>query len=501
MPATVVQNLEAAQNTGLATVTVNHSAATAGNLLILVVGADDYRTTVGGGRPESSGYTLPTGGSQQTFLGHYVWYKVATGGETSVQYTIGSASPSCWEFYEVSGLDAAPYDTSNGQLAGSSATTYTTPAITPSAGERWLFASIGGSLSSALSGVDTWINSFVELNDTFTTLGSGTRDVISGAERTVTADGVAAYSTGATYSGAVSPQSRTGIILSFKVAAAGSSVNAGEASGIGTALAAAPAASPAAGAATGAGTAHVAGASAGVNATAAAGSGTAHNPSVSGTSGLNVNPAEAAGTGTAYAPAAAGGVRPTEAAGSGVAHFDTGSAISLELIADDAVYGTGIAYDATASTASAGTVSPAEAAGTGTAYAATPAASAAPTAASGVGTAYAATAASAGSVAAGEASGSGVAYAPTGGLGGHPTEATGVGAAYPATLTATAEAAAASGAGTAYAPALATGGPGMVPAEVASGSGFAYNPRTRKLIVRPFTGTTARPYAGVTLRP
>lgn len=220
MPATVVQNLEAAQNTGLATVTVNHSAATPSSTLILVVGADDYRTTVGANRPESSGYALVTGGAQETFLGHYVWTKVASGGETSVQYTIGSASPSCWEFYEVGGLPGVtPVDISNGQLAGSAGNTYTTPAITPTAGDRWLFASMGGSLSSALTGMGTWLNSFVELNDTFTTLGSGTRDVIGAASLSVTANGSTAYSSGATYD-ATSPQSRTGIIVAFKVAGA-----------------------------------------------------------------------------------------------------------------------------------------------------------------------------------------------------------------------------------------------------------------------------------------
>lgn len=220
MTATVLQNLEGSQNTGLATVTVNHTAATPGTSLILVVGADDYRTTVGSGRPESSGYALPTGGAQETFLGHYVWTKVAAGGETSVQYTIGSASPSCWELYEVGGLaGVSPVDISNGQLAASSGNTYTTPAVTPTAGDRWLFASMGGSLNSALTDENTWLNSFVELNDTFTTLASGTRDIIGAAALSVTANGSTAYSSGATYAQTV--QARTGIIVAFKVATVG----------------------------------------------------------------------------------------------------------------------------------------------------------------------------------------------------------------------------------------------------------------------------------------
>lgn len=220
MPATVAQNLEAAQDTGLATNTVTHSAASPGSTLILIVGADDYRTTAGGSRPESSGYALVTGGSQETNLGHYMWTKVASGGETSVQYTIGSASPSCWEFYEVTGLDAvSPVDISNGQFVLGSAGSYTTPAVTPTAGERWLLASMGGAVSAAQTGMSTWLNSFVALNDTSTTLGSGTRDIIGAAALAVTANGSTAYSSGATYG--TTQQARTGIIAAFKVATVG----------------------------------------------------------------------------------------------------------------------------------------------------------------------------------------------------------------------------------------------------------------------------------------
>lgn len=317
MAASVVQNLEGAQNTALATVTVPHSAATANNLLLLVVGADDYRTTAGGSRPESSGYTLSTGCGQETFLGHYVWWKVAAGGETSVQYTIGSAATSCWEFYEVSGLTTSPYDISNGQLAGSAGNTYTTPAITPSAGDRYLFASMGGSLSAANpTGMGTWLNSFTELNDTFNTLGSGTRDVIGAADLSVTANGSTSYSTGATYD-ATSPQTRTGIILAFKVAAAGTSAPATEATGAGAAQGPAVAVTVAATEATGAGSAPSPAASGTAGATEAVGSGSA----LAGLAALTVNASEATGAGVAFNPTATAPTNApaTEATGSGSA--------------------------------------------------------------------------------------------------------------------------------------------------------------------------------------
>lgn len=221
MAASLVQTLDAAQNTGLATVTANFSAATAGNLLVLTVAADDYRTTSGSGRPESTGWSLPTGGAQETFLGHYLWYKSAAGGETSVQYTIGSASPSCWCFAEWSGMDSTPYDTSTGALAQSSGDTYTTPNLTPSSGERLLIATLGASSGGAWTTLDmtTWLNSFTEVADIGTTLGSGTRDIQGMASLAVTANGSTAYSSGATYPNVA--QSRTAIIASFKVAAAG----------------------------------------------------------------------------------------------------------------------------------------------------------------------------------------------------------------------------------------------------------------------------------------
>lgn len=223
MPASLVQSKAAAQNTGLATVTVSwDTAATAGNLLLIVVGSDDYRTA--GGLP--SGFTQSTGCAQQTFLGHYLWWKVASGGETSAQYTIGSASPSCWLTAEVSGVQASPYDTSNGQFAQSSGSTYTTPAITPTAGERFIVGSIGGSGVITFSGVDTWLNSFTEITDTFTTLGSGTRDCVGASSLSVTANGSTSYSTGATFSGAATPTARTGIAIAFKVAAAAGAASA-----------------------------------------------------------------------------------------------------------------------------------------------------------------------------------------------------------------------------------------------------------------------------------
>jgi hypothetical protein len=223
VPAGVVQVNSGANNApGSGTQTASLSgAATANNQIVLVVGADDYAAS------PPSGFTQHTGCAQQTFLGHYLWRKTATGGETSISYTIGSASPSCWIVMECSGLDSAsPYDTSNGQFAQSSATNYDTPTITPTSGDRLLVATIGGSLNSAFgTGMGAWTNSFAEQGDVWTTLGSGTRDSIGLAILAVTANGSTGYTTNATWDGGMSPQSRTGVIMALKVAGAASAAS------------------------------------------------------------------------------------------------------------------------------------------------------------------------------------------------------------------------------------------------------------------------------------
>lgn len=218
MPAGVVQINSGANNApGSATQTASLlSAATANNQVLVVVGGDDYAAT------PPTGFTEHTGCRQETFLGHYAWRKTAAGGETNINYTLGSAAPSCWIIMELSGIDSAsPYDISAGQLDQSSATNYDTPLLTPSAGDRFLIATIGGSLNSAFStGMGAWTNSFVEQGDVFTTLASGTRDSIGVATLAATASGATAYTANATWDGAVSPQARTAIIIALKVAGA-----------------------------------------------------------------------------------------------------------------------------------------------------------------------------------------------------------------------------------------------------------------------------------------
>jgi hypothetical protein len=107
-----------------ATTTPTFSAQTAGVWLVLLVSSDDYRTTSGANRPESSGWTLQSSGQDE--IGAYVWTKVSTGAETSVAYTIGSASPSSWQVVAVVGA--------TGTLVNTPAATHTHGGSTSTSG-------------------------------------------------------------------------------------------------------------------------------------------------------------------------------------------------------------------------------------------------------------------------------------------------------------------------------------------------------------------------------
>lgn len=497
MAGVVVQSKTKAQNTTTASGSITFdSPAAAGNTIVVIYGGDDYVTS--GNKP--SGFTEPTGARQETFLGHYVWYKVAAGGETTVSFTLSGPATHAIIALELSGVGAL--NTSNGTLSQSAGTTMTTPAVTPTAGARFAVATIGGSLNAAFNtGMGSWTNSYAEQADVATTLGSGTRDNIAVATLSFTADGTSSTSTGVTWDNAVTPQARTGIILVFAETAAGTNAAATEATATGTAPGPVPAAAagptesaatgtaadPTASAgatapeatATGAANGGVPGVAA--NPDAAAAAGTADNPGVSAPG--SASPPEASGAGSAPAPVPAVAANALEATGTGTAEWDAGSAISLDLVQDNPVDGVGVAYNATVSTSSSANPSAPEAAGVGTADNPAAAVTVLPAAAAATGAAQS----PAVSTVAQASPDAGVASAAAAAL--DPVAAVQV-------LTAAAVAVAQALDATGLA-----GAPGSATAGAATGSGAAFGARTRKSIPRPFTGVTQRPYAGVTLRP
>lgn len=217
MAATVVQSAEGTST--LATVTASFATTpTNGNIIVLCFAADDYNGTPNAGWTQSTGMAIEGG----SYHGGYVWWKVASGGSNSFQYTIGSASPSAWVLLEISGLDGSPYDVSNGQNVNASGYQYTTPSITPTAGDRFIVAAFGGSNAAAgdISGdYVNWTNSFTHARSSGNPGTSGARDCIGVGYRSVTANGSTSYSTGVDFPNTV--QSRSGMIIAFKVASGG----------------------------------------------------------------------------------------------------------------------------------------------------------------------------------------------------------------------------------------------------------------------------------------
>lgn len=191
------------------------SATTSGNLIVGVFTADDYNGT------QTTGWTQSSEMEQQGFHGAYIWWRISTGETNPQAYTIGSATNSSWALLEFSGVDSAPYDTSQGAIENTGATgTLATDAITPSVGERVLVALLGGSGagSQTTSTVSAWTNSFTSVQ-TIGSGGSGSNTSLGVGYRLVTGDGTTTFSTSGTFANSVS--SRSALIISLKAATGG----------------------------------------------------------------------------------------------------------------------------------------------------------------------------------------------------------------------------------------------------------------------------------------
>lgn len=200
-----------------ATTTASFSAATAGDLLLLSVSSDDYRTTTGTGRPESTGWALAQSG--QDFLGHYLWYKIAAGGETSVQYTIGSAAASSYACVKATNVDPTPLGTTS-SLHTHGGSTSSTTAVTPTAGSRWMVVASFG----AMHGGGSFTTAPPSLTNSYAIQASGSGNNGSTSEVAtigyLTLDGGTATSTTTGSWATNAPQCSYGLLAAFKVAAA-----------------------------------------------------------------------------------------------------------------------------------------------------------------------------------------------------------------------------------------------------------------------------------------
>lgn len=208
-----------------ATTTPTFSAQASGVLLLLSVSADDYRTTSGSNRPESSGWSYVNGG--EDYLGHYLWWKLSTGSETSVVYTIGSATRSVYAIAAATNIDASPLGANTGLHTHGGATIPTT-AITPTSGSRWLVVASLGCMSSD----STPITGMTSLTNSYTTQVTSVYSGNSGANPSELAsigylilDGGTGTSTTGDPAGN-NGVCNVGVLAAFKVSAGGASLTA-----------------------------------------------------------------------------------------------------------------------------------------------------------------------------------------------------------------------------------------------------------------------------------
>lgn len=223
MPDPVASSLATGES-ATATTACGFTAQASGTLLELNITADDYTTTSGANRPESSGWTLVRAqvSGSGAFFGQAKWWKIATGSETTVSYTILSASKSCWSILAITNIDgASPVNISNLTEANSSSTTVasTSPGTPGGSGRCITVASLAGSNSGVVfAGIGAPSNSFATINTAQTTATPG---LINATCVLVGDRGTATPTTTATFGGAVTAQATGAIVAVYNGATAG----------------------------------------------------------------------------------------------------------------------------------------------------------------------------------------------------------------------------------------------------------------------------------------
>lgn len=198
-----------ADRSALAATTVTFAAQDVGTLLLLSVASDAYVTPSGAGRPESTGWTRLE--SFEGNLGHYLWYKISDGTETSVQYTLSTAVASAHIINAATNIEPTTPVSDQANTAPGSFTSGGTPSVTPGSGRRLAVASLAtsGSGSRTMSG---WTNGYIEVSEQDSGTG-GYRPTIGIA--TLALDGGVATNTSVTLTDTVDQVS--GITAIFEV--------------------------------------------------------------------------------------------------------------------------------------------------------------------------------------------------------------------------------------------------------------------------------------------
>lgn len=166
--------------------------------LVLIIAGNTTVTT-------PSGWTLRE--SRVDYMGHYLYTRtnVAT---TSWSVTTASGTGTWW----LAEISHAAYEFSESANNPNIDVSYSTPFITPAAGERLLIASIGSTTELATARtISGWTEDFVEVDDICSATSDYPMQAI--ATRSASTDGTIAYGTTADYSG--QSAGRSAIIASF----------------------------------------------------------------------------------------------------------------------------------------------------------------------------------------------------------------------------------------------------------------------------------------------
>jgi hypothetical protein len=170
------------------TVSATLSAATANNTIVAVCGATTSVTL-----SITAGGTFSTAINQAGTPSQGIFYKVSTGGETTITCTSSASTRLGIHVYEYSGMETTSVlDGTPGSNSGNS-TSPSTGSTTTSVASTVL---VGGLTVAGNDAFTTWTNTFTERNDFTNTGAAGSRGTYGGADRIVTATGT--YSTGAT---------------------------------------------------------------------------------------------------------------------------------------------------------------------------------------------------------------------------------------------------------------------------------------------------------------
>lgn len=190
-------NVSAASGTW--TITRSTGSYGTGTVIVVVVFANSVFTTPGG-------WTQRT--TSLSNLGLYS-YDVAGAGQSSLAITCSPAGTGQWYAWELSA--GSTWVGGTAAETASTGASIASPSITPSAGNRHLFASVGGIAGGAAMTVTGVTNSFTLRGQAQST--SQDWVLSAGADRDVTADGTTAYTTTGSFSG--SPSVRGAFTLAY----------------------------------------------------------------------------------------------------------------------------------------------------------------------------------------------------------------------------------------------------------------------------------------------